>query len=659
MADRARVGPIPESFSKATLAFIAYFLIAIAATWPLTPGLSRDIPWDLGDPVLVLWVLAWDCEQILRILGGDVARIATFFDANIFYPTPLTLAYSEHFMAQAVQILPVYALTGNPILSYNILFLSTWVLSGLGMYLLVRELTGSAIAGFVGGLLFAFAPYRVPQSGHLHVLSSQWMPFVLFGMRRYFVTRRRLPLAGAVIALVLQCLSSGYYLLFFSPLVVLFALWEIGSRRLWRDLRMWLDLVAAGFVVAALVVPFLLPYAALRETARASRSIAEVQLYSADVYSYATAFIEQRVWGDVLQMFRKPEGELFPGAVPTLLALVGLVAFIFQSARTPSIAPERGWRRWLAWALILLAVAHAVGALSAIAFRRVELDAGLFELSISNINQMILRSCLALGLLLIVSRSARARIAVFLRERGFWVVGIILVMWVSLGPSPRAFGRPLELLSVYQLLYDYVPAFDGLRVPARFAMLVALMLAVLGGYGAHVIARFRGGTLVLGIACVLFLLESTSVPFTLNGMAPVQDVVTPEARVYPPREAPQVYRALANEPQDSVLLELPLGQADYDVRAVYYSTIHWRPLINGYSGFFPPYYGLLTTALSEIPRHPDVSLEAIRSSGATHAIVHEAAYRDGEGEAISAILRGAGAVEAFRQGSDVLLRLPR
>jgi len=247
----------------------------------------------------------------------------------------------------------------------------------------------------------------------------------------------------------------------------------------------------------------------------------------------------------------------------------------------------------------------------------------------------------------------------FMRERGFWVVGIVLVMWVSLGPSPRAFGRPLEILSTYRLLYDYVPAFDGLRVPARFAMLVALMLTVLAGYGAQLIARFRGGTAVLSVACVLFLLESTSVPFTLNGMALIRDMVTPEARIYPPREASDVYWALARQPEGSVLVELPLGQPDYDVRAVYYSTIHWRPLINGYSGFFPPYYGLLTTALSEIPRHPEVSLDAIRSSGATHAIVHEAAYRNGEGEATSAILRDAGAVEVFRQGGDVLLRLSR
>ena len=155
-------------------------------TWPLVRGLGRDVAWDLGDSVLNMWILAWDGEQLLAILRGDLSRIRTFFDANIFHPAPLTLAYSEHLFAQAVQILPVYAISGNPILAYNLLFLSTFALSGLGMYLLVRELTGSALAGFVAGLLFAFAPYRLAQSSHLQVLSAQWMPFVFYGMLRYF-----------------------------------------------------------------------------------------------------------------------------------------------------------------------------------------------------------------------------------------------------------------------------------------------------------------------------------------------------------------------------------------------------------------------------------------------------------------------------------------
>ena len=184
-------------------------------------------------------------------LGRRLANRA-FFDANIFYPAPLTLAYSEHLIAQAIQIFPVYLLTANPILCYNLLFLSTFVLSGLGIFLLVRELTGNATAAFVAGLLFAFAPYRVPQSSHLQVLSSQWMPFALYGLRRYFDTTGRARWSVRRWRSWLQNLSSGYYLLYFTPFAAAYAVWEMWRRGLLaRRAHVGAAAVAAVVVVIA------------------------------------------------------------------------------------------------------------------------------------------------------------------------------------------------------------------------------------------------------------------------------------------------------------------------------------------------------------------------------------------------------------------------
>ena len=637
----------------------AYFVLTIIATWPLAAGIARDVAWDLGDPVLVMWILSWDCEQLLRILGGDLSRIATFFDGNVFYPAPLTLAYSDHLIAQAIQIFPVWLVSGNPILSYNLLFLSTFVLSGLGMYLLARELTGNATAAFVAGLVFAFAPYRLPQSSHLQVLSSQWMPFVLYGVTRYFESRRRRPLAGAALALVLQNLSSGYHLLFFPPFAAAYVVWEIARRRLWRDGRMWAELAGAGAVVAAATAPFLVPYAEMRTLWQTLRPVAEVSRFSADVYSYATAFSEQRIWGGILQAFPKPEGDLFPGLVPLLLALIG-VAWLGPAGRAAADPPSKALvPKWFVWLLAATAIVHAVAAVAVLVSRRIAYDVGWFELQMSNANQLLLRAGVAAGLVVLVSPRARSRFRALIRERGFPVAGLLAAAWLSLGPLPQAQGRLVEVAAPYRVLYDHVPGFDGLRVPARLAMIEALMLAMLGGYGAHALARSRTGRGVLATAGVFFFLEATQFPFTINGMAPVRGLATPEARLYRPARAPAVYREMARQPSGSVLVELPFGQPDYDLRAMYYSTVHWRSLVNGYSGVFPPHYGLLTSALSEMARHPELSLDALRMSGATHAIIHEAAYLDSEGIDTSALLRGAGAVEIFRDNSDVLLRLSR
>jgi len=157
----------------------AYLLVALAFTWPLVTVIGTEIAWDMGDPLFNSWVLLWTGGQVLAFLSGDFSALNRFWHGNIFYPERLTVAFSEHLVPQMLQALPVLAATDNVVLAYNLLFLSTFVLSGFGMFLLVRELTGNAAAGFVAGLAFAFAPYRVAHFSHLQVLSAQWMPFVI------------------------------------------------------------------------------------------------------------------------------------------------------------------------------------------------------------------------------------------------------------------------------------------------------------------------------------------------------------------------------------------------------------------------------------------------------------------------------------------------
>jgi hypothetical protein len=648
----------------ALYAFAGYLLLAIAATWPLALGLGRDVPWDLGDSVLSMWILSWDAEQFRLLLGGDVSRVSRFFDGNIFHPLPLTLAYSEHHIPQALQILPVYLVTENPILCYNLLFLSTFALSGLGMYLFVRQLTGNGTAAFIAGVLFAFAPYRIAQSSHLHVISSQWMPFTFYGLLRYFDTRRLRPLAGAAAALVLQNLSSGYYLLFFGPFAVAYGLWELVRRGLWRERRVCVQLAAALLLVAAVTAVFLIPYVALRNQGFAFRTVAEISGYSADVYSYATAYSQQRVWGSTLQMFPKPEGELFPGLVPLFLALVGVLMWgepcRARLAGLTRPAPQKHpMPRWLIWLLAATAIGYACAAIATIVSRRIAVDTGLFVLRMSNVDQLLLRAVIALILLLVVSPAVRMRVTAFLGARGFYVLGVIVAVWLSLGPAPQSLGRPLEISALYRFLYDYVPGFEGVRVPARFAMIAAFLLAILAGFGADALARRRASRVGLVVLAGLFLLEATHLPFPINRAIQPRGYNPPEARLYRPGRAPRLYHEVARQPEDAVLVELPLGYFDFDLRAMFYSTIHWRPIVNGYSGFFPPHYERLAAVLSDIPRHPDLSLETLRAIGVTHAIVHEGAYLLGEGVATTAAFTHAGAVELFRDGDDVLILLPR
>ena len=91
---------------------------------------------------------------------------------------------------------------------------------------------------------------------------------------------------------------------------------------------------------------------------------------------------------------------------------------------------------------------------------------------------------------------------------------------------------------------------------------------------------------------------------------------------------------------------------------MFYSMVHHARLLNGYSGFFPPHYGRLALALSDVPRHPDPAWGALREFGATHVLIHEAAWPNNQGPNTTSTLVTQGAQETFRDGTDVLLKLP-
>jgi hypothetical protein len=658
--------------------------VTILMTWPLVLSLGRDIPWDLGDSVLNLWILQWGADHTLRFLGGDLRAFAGFFNANIFYPEPLTLAYSEHLAALVAQILPVYALTGNIVLAYNLLFLSTFVLSGLGTYLLVRELTGSAWAGLVAGLLYAFAPYRIGQYSHLQVISSQWMPFALFGLRRYFDRRSSWALAGAALALVAQNLSCGYYVLFFSPVVAAYVLYEIADRSAWRDARLWGALTVAGTGVAAITVPFLLPYMELRAHGFGPRPFGEVLRYSADVYSYLVAHGAQRFWGELVRAYPKPEGDLFPSVTPVLLALVGAIAHARQTwhATAPAVGASaahgaesnardtrtardamgrsRRWRQFGIAAASVLLASQLAAVVIILARNGIDLRLGPWDLRLHNLARSLRLAAVACAALAILSPRVRAWLRGVPRSAvAFYVAALLVAFWLSLGPILYTQGQRIAGDGPYWWLYLHVPGFDGLRVPARFGMLVALFLAVLGGYGVAAIesAWPKRGTAVALAAGLFFLVESNSVPLELNGTWKVAGTVPPPVPILAAAGPPAIYRAVAALPRGAALVEFPFGEEQFDLRYMLWSASHHRALVNGYSGGFPPSYAVNRAALGRVPDDGDRGWEVLRRTGATHAVVHEGIYLGDRGARVSDWLLAHGARPVATFGSDRLFEI--
>ena len=608
---------------EARNAFVLYLALTIALTWPVATGLTHLVPGDFGDPLFSSWALAWDVTHLGR----------GWWHANIFAPHPLALAYSEHFLPQALQALPVYLLTGNPILCYNLLFLSTFVLSGFGMFLLGRELTGNATAGLVAGLAFAFAPYRVSSIPHMQVLSSAWMPFVLFGLRRYFTTGRTRPLAGAAVAWLVQNLSCGYYLLFFSPVVGIYIVWEMTTRRLWTDRRTLLLVAGAVSVVLAATIPFLLPYLELRSLGFSPRSSTETRKFSADVYAYFTADPNLRLWGSIAQAWPRSEGLLFPGLTISVLAALGLA---------PKGPAKAGHYILLALGAIVLAL------LLGFSIR-------LPGIRITSFSRALIVCGVAGAGVVWSSRDRRETARRWLASpAGIFSLITLFAIVMSFGPEIHAKGREVASTNLYAAFYSFVPGFDGVRVPARYAMIATLGLAALAGIAVAALDP-RHQRRAAAIAGALIVIEAIAIPIPTNQHSTdyaQRDLAPLPATVGVGSQTPAVYAFVAQLPPSAVIMELPLGEPAFDVRYMFYSTQHWKPLVNGYSGGAPPEYGMLTEALKDRATRPDRAWQAIAGSTATHAIVHEASYSDEHGPQLSRWLESRGAREVASFGSD-------
>jgi hypothetical protein len=179
-------------------------------------------------------------------------------------------------------------------------------------------------------------------------------------------------------------------------------------------------------------------------------------------------------------------------------------------------------------------------------------------------------------------------------------------------------------------------------------MLVLVFLATAAGYGAAAIERRHrfGGIIVVALG-IFAAAEAFAAPIVLNGTDEETRYVTPPPRVYPAEDAPAVYRFLETLPEPgTVVVEFPFGEYAYELRYVFYSTVHWHKLLNGYSGNYPLSYNINATFL----RHPldnrTAAWETLKASGATHAIVHSKYYRGDEGTKIGRWLVEHGAAQA-------------
>ena len=301
--------------------------VALLMHWPLPLVLGRDVPRDLGDPLPQAWQVAWDGHALAH-------QPLDFFQANVFWPLKNSLAFSDALVGYA----PFGLIGSGPqaaVVRYDLLFLFAYALAFLGAYLLARELGAGRAGGFVAGAAFAYAPWRLEQDGHLHVLSSGGIPLALaLLVRGYRRGSGRTVFAGWLVAA--WQLSLGFSLgLQLSYLLLVLAVVALACG--FRPARPLLVATATGGAAFVLVAVLLArPYLDVgRDHPESKRTDATVAAFSGWPRMYLAPAGANTVWsGATVEQRRRlkfvPEQTLFPGVAVVVLALVCLWRGIYR-----------------------------------------------------------------------------------------------------------------------------------------------------------------------------------------------------------------------------------------------------------------------------------------------------------------------------------------
>jgi hypothetical protein len=461
-------------------------------------------------------------------------------DGNIFHPEPRTLTYSDAVLVESAFAAPLLWIGAPIVVVHNIVLLAGIVLSAAGMCVLVAKLTGSGRAAVTAGIVFAFVPYRFDHYMHLELQWTVWIPWAFWALHQTFETRtlRDAVLLGVFVAL--QFMSSVYYALFLVLLLALSALLLLCGSSGGAITSRLRALALAAATAAILTAPYLLAYATTRHSV-GPRPEDQIARFSARASSYRAATLTNYLYGERSAHIGRPERRLFPGVLPLLLAVVGLL--LYPASREAIVY------------LIALAIA--------------------FEMSF--------------GL------------------KGY----------------------------TFSFLYQHVPAFDGLRAPARAGIFVTFFLAALAAYGQAALERAagRGTRRVLAVIIpTLLLLEYWVAPLPLIAY---------------PTGPPPLYVWLAQQPA-GIVAELPMPQpnvfAGQEARFEFMSTFHWMPLVNGYSGYYPASYMNRLERMRNMP--DDAALESLVGDGVRYVIVHTSFYR---GDSAADVVAALGRHSRFRE----------
>lgn len=516
---------------RALWALLGYLLATLVFTFPLVRQFTIAIPGDGFDGWQNYWNLWWVKVALLE------KQTSPFFTDLLYHPTGVGLLFHTLNPFNGVTVLPIQIAWGL-LPAYNAVVIFSFVMGGLGAWLLVRRLLGaggSSLAAFAAGAIFTFSPFHIAHLlGHMQVISLEWIPFYILYLLRSLErpTRRNILLAVLFLALVTFC--DWYYTLYcliFTAAALLWSAWRSSRQGLKMAGRPFLAAVGAVAAIWALWAIILSPLLApmIRDAGQFRFMVPDPihsRILSADLLAFVTPQEFHPLWGEWAQARARvftstvSEHQVFAGFTVLALTLLGGIvqvgslrrARIHDTHHVPDTSEVPG-----TWAIARLQPPLRAGA-----------------------------------------------------SRGLWLLALVVFFVLSLGPVLHVGGKTdllpggREIVLPYGWLADKIPFMEITRSVSRFDAMIMLAMGLLAAAGVQWLAqRPVIGRLAPAVAVGLILFEFLPAPYPMSRP-----------------DVPQWYHALADDKRTGAVLNLPMAwdRPGYLLQ----QTVHRKPLAVAY-----------------------------------------------------------------------------
>ncbi len=532
--------------------FISYVFISIILTYPMIFRLNafpytgaESIP-PGSDIFIYLWDMWWFKNAITNFINP-------FWTDYIFYPQGVSLLFSLGNIIWAIIAIPLQSFL-SLIAIYNLSFIFSLIFSGMGAFWLIRYVTNSDWGGFIGGVIYAFAPYHFAHIGHMTVFSVQWIPFFILFFLKMFDEKKWRNAIFAGIFLAAICYSDLNYAAFIALFIVLYLIYKLRYERYLlfskSYLKQFIVMVFSFSILGGLYVLALLR-SVFSGQVNISHPIQSSVNQSADLLSFFVPSFMHPIFGSIVRPFYDHITTFNGSSLGGYIEVTAYVGFI----------------------TIFLVI---------LALRNLELSRLRFWIFIT-----IIFFLLTLGPVLKVHGLVQIPSAWMHLDKIAYQIEPNLDP-LALEMMKKSIGIPLPYLILH-----FMPLFSGSESAGRLDIMFVLAWSILCAFGVRsLIEKIRKRNLLttkgLHVAFVFLVI------FILFEYAPI-----PIRMMECPVSI--FYKELAKDNDDYAIMDLPILNNELDTdpharsnrmlfhgfnntsskRALYYQTVHQKKILNG------------------------------------------------------------------------------